>query len=180
MIDDNYFDASLLIENNITSRISQSRFLDLTFETKIGMLLGKITEEALEDIQMSIVTIKDPSILSKVSFFYHWTEVLVFSYLKKNGRDLDSGYAAKSYLNYFCLNGFFKKEYIAEQYFVTNKLVVKFLKEAQDNKDAKEITKTYSIIVSNFMKCRGLNNTKETNFREIFKLQLQACFDLIG
>ena len=44
MIDDNYFDASLLIgTSHISLQISQDKFLKLNFENKVGLLVSKIT-----------------------------------------------------------------------------------------------------------------------------------------
>ena len=180
VIEDSYFDAYLLIGNSNISKIPKHKFAELTFENKVGLTLSKITEEALEDMQLSITKIIDPKIISKVSFFYHWTEVLFFSYLKKNGKDLGKEWGAKSYLNFFCLNEHFSNDYFVEQYLVTSKLLIKFFDEAATKKEAKEIHEPYSIIVGSFIKSKGLESDKKINFREVFSYQLKACFEFIG
>ena len=50
MVDDNYFDACLLMgDSNIAIQMHQDEFLKLNFEDKVGLLVAKMTNEALED-----------------------------------------------------------------------------------------------------------------------------------
>jgi len=170
MIDDNYFDASLLIgASNISLQISQDKFLKLNFENKVGLLVSKITNEALEDNKINFLKVSDR----------HWTSILISGYLKKQGRNLDNQWAAKSFIDYFSLNSNFSSKYLAELYSMTNKLAIKLFKDAKKDKTVNEMTETYSTLISSYVKHKGLDYKKEINFREIFKHQLQACFDIL-
>ena len=180
MISNDYFDAALLIGESNIQKISQKKFLELDFETKVGMLINKITNEALEDNNLKILDISDKFLLAKVAFFHHWTGVLMDSYLKKKGKKLNSEWLARSFIGYFSLNKNFTDEYYAEQYSITNKQFIGMLDEAKKNKIAKEITETYSTLISAYIDNKGLNFKKNINFKEIFKNQLLACFEMIG
>ena len=59
MIKDDYFDAALLIGDSNIQKISHETFLNLDFETKVGMLVSKITNEALEDNNFNFLHISD-------------------------------------------------------------------------------------------------------------------------
>ena len=180
MIDDNYFDASLLIGiSNFSLQISQDEFLKLNFENKVGLLVSKITNEALEDNKINFLKVSDHQQLGAIALFHHWTSILIDINLKKQGRNLDRLWAAKSFLNYFSLNSNFSSKYIAERYSMTNKSVIKLLKDAKKDKRANEIVEDYSTIISGYVKHKGLDFKKEISFRETFKHQLQACFDML-
>ena len=180
MIDDNYFDASLLIgASNISLQISQDKFLKLNFENKVGLLVSKITNEALEDNKINFLKVSDRQQLGAIAFFHHWTSILISGYLKKQGRNLDNQWAAKSFIDYFSLNSNFSSKYLAELYSMTNKLAIKLFKDAKKDKTVNEMTETYSTLISSYVKHKGLDYKKEINFREIFKHQLQACFDIL-
>ena len=60
MIDDNYFDACLLMGgSNIAIQMHQDEFLKLNFEKKVGLLIAKITNEALEDNNIKFLDVSD-------------------------------------------------------------------------------------------------------------------------
>ena len=180
MIDDNYFDASLLIgTSHISLQISQDKFLKLNFENKVGLLVSKITNEALEDNKINFLKVSDRQQLGAIAFFHHWTSILISGYLKKQGRNLDNQWAAKSFIDYFSLNSNFSSKYLAELYSMTNKLAIKMFKDTKKDKTANEVTENYSTLISSYVKHKGLDYKKEINFREIFKHQLQACFDMV-
>ena len=180
MIDDNYFDASLLIGiSNISLQISQDKFLKLNFENKVGLLVSKITNEALEDNKINFLKVSDHQQLAAIALFHHWTSILIDANLKKQGRNLDRQWAAKSFVNYFCLNSNFSSKYLAERYSMTNKSVIKLFKDAKKDKRANEMVEDYSTIISGYVKHKGLDFKKEISFRETFKHQLQACFDML-
>ena len=132
MIDDNYFDASLLIgASNISLQISQDKFLKLNFENKVGLLVSKITNEALEDNKINFLKVSDRQQFGAIAFFHHWTAILISAYLKKEGRDLDKEWAAKSFIGYLGLNSNFSSKYLSELYIMTNKLVIKLFKDSK-------------------------------------------------
>ena len=55
MVDDNYFDACLLMgDSNISIQMHQDEFLKLNFEDKVGLLVAKMTNEALEDNNIKV------------------------------------------------------------------------------------------------------------------------------
>ena len=180
MISDDYFDASLLMGDSNIKHMQQEKFSELTFETKVGMLIAKITNEALKDNKINILDLTDKYLLAKIAFFHHWTGVLIDSYLKKKGRELNTEWLAKSFIGLFSLNKNFSDKYYAEQYDVTNKQFIEMVKEAKKNDTAKEILETYSTLINAFVQNKGLNINKKINFREIFKNQMLGCFDLIG
>ena len=180
MINDNYFDASLLIgDSNIAMQMPREKFIKLSFEDKTGMLIAKITNEALEDNKINFLKLTDKYKFAAIAFFHHWTAVLVSVYLKKSGRNLDSEWSAKSFLGFFSLNNNFDSKYLSEQYSITNKQVVEFFEDAKINERASEITETYSTLICSYVQNKGLDPKKEINYREIFKHQLQACFDML-
>ena len=180
MISNDYFDAALLIGESNIQKISQKKFLELDFETKVGMLVSKITNEALEDNNFNFLHISDKFLLAKISFFHHWTGILIGSYLKKNGKILGDDWLAKSFINFFSLNTNFTTNYYAEQYSTTNKQFLGFMNDAKDNERAKEIEETYSILINAYVQYKGLNFKKDFNFREIFKNHFLACLEMIG
>jgi len=180
MIDDNYFDASLLIgTSHISLQIPQDKFLKFNFENKVGLLVSKITNEALEDNKINFLKVSDHQQLGAIALFHHWTSILISGYLEKQGRNLDNHWAAKSFLGYFSLNSNFSSKYLAERYSMTNKTLIKLFKDAKKDERANEIVEDYSTIISSYVKHKGLDFKKEINFREIFKNQLQACFDIL-
>ena len=56
---------------------------------------------------------------------------------------------------------------------------MKEFKDAKKDKTVNEMTETYSTLISSYVKHKGLDYKKEINFREIFKHQLQVCFDIL-
>ena len=180
MIDDNYFDASLLMRgSNIAMQMYQDEFLKLNFENKVGLLIAKITNEALEDNNIKFLDVSDRYVFAGISLFHHWTSVLIFGYLKKHNKELNKDWGAKSFLNFFTLNKNFDTKYLSEQYTTTNKQLIRLFKDAEKDKSANEITESYSILVSSFVKHKGLNYKKEIDFRDIFKNHLQGCLEML-
>ena len=59
MISDDYFDASLLMGDSNIKNMEQEKFSELTFETKVGMLIAKITNEALLDNKINYLELND-------------------------------------------------------------------------------------------------------------------------
>ena len=105
MVDDNYFDACLLMgDSNISIQMHQDEFLKLNFEDKVGLLVAKMTNEALEDNNIKFLDVSDHYILAGISLFHHWTSVLIFGYWKKLDKNLTKDWGAKSFLNFFMLN----------------------------------------------------------------------------
>ena len=178
MVDDNYFDACLLMgDSNISIQMHQDEFLKLNFEDKVGLLVAKMTNEALEDNNIKFLDVSDHYILAGISLFHHWTSVLIFGYLKKLDKNLTKDWGAKSFLNFFMLNKNFDTKYLSEQYTTTNKQLINLFKNT--DKSANEIAETYSILISSYVKHKGLNYKKEINFREIFKHHLKGCLDML-
>ena len=99
--------------------------------------------------------------------------------MKKHNKELNKDWGAKSFLNFFTLNKNFDTKYLSEQYTTTNKQLIRLFKDAEKDKSANEITEGYSILVSSFVKHKGLNYKKEINFRDIFKNHLQGCLEML-
>ena len=178
MIDDNYFDAALLIgDSNIAFQMHQEEFLKLNFENKVGLLIAKITNEALEDNDIKFIDVSNKHIFAAIAFFHHWTSVLISSYITREGKQLNKEWGAKSFINFFTLNKNVTPKYIAEQYTTTNKQLVNFFKDTDEA--AKEITETYSTLIAGYVQHKGLNFKKNIDFRKIFKLHMISCFDML-
>ena len=75
------------------------------------------------------------------------------------------------------LNKNFNTKYLSEQYTTTNKQLINLFKNT--DKSANEIDETYSILISSYVKHKGLNYKKEINFRDIFKNHLQGCLEML-
>ena len=178
MIDDNYFDATLLMgDSNIAFQMHQEDFLKLNFENKLGLLVAKITNEALEDNDIKFVDVSNKHIFAAIAFFHHWTSVLISLNLKNDRKKLDKEWVPKSFIGFFTLNKNVTPKYIAEQYSTTNKQFVEFLKSKDEN--AKEIRETYSTLISGYVWNKGLNFKKDIDFRKIFKNHMIGCFDML-
>ena len=102
MIDDNYFDAALLIgDSNIAIQMHQEEFLKLNFENKVGLLIAKITNEALEDNDIKFIDVSNKHIFAAIAFFHHWISVLISSYITREGKQLNKEWGAKSFINFY-------------------------------------------------------------------------------
>ena len=180
MISDDYFDASLLMGDSNIKHMKQEKFSALTFETKVGLLISKITNEALIDNKINYLKLEDENKISKIAFFHHLTSVLISGYLKREGKNINNNWSFKSFFGFFSLNTKFNKDYWIDQYQSTNKIVLQLIKDGKTDKRAEEIVDTYSTLIIGFVQNKGLNMSKSINFREIFKNQMMACFDLLN
>ena len=105
---------------------------------------------------------------------------MISGYLKREGKNINNNWSFKSFFGFFSLNTKLNKDYWIDQYQSTNKIVLQLIKDSKTDKRAEEIVDTYSTLINGFVQNKGLNMSKSINFREIFKNQMMACFDLLN